>query len=107
MIGDVYSSPPEFDQPASCLGRFRVLVATEPAVRAEYLRISDAGEQLLADAIAERTGAGEKELRPKVLAAIVIGAERAAIRHWINNRDVPLAETVDAAVREALDGVDR
>lgn len=103
-IRDMYSSPPDFDQPASWMGKFRVLAATEPTIMAEYLRMSDAGESLLADAIAERTGAGEDELRPKVLAAMVAGAERAAIRHWMNNTDrsAPLVETVDEAVREAL-----
>ena len=108
-VRDLYSSMPDPDQPRSWIGRFRVLVATEPTLRAEYLRMSDAGEQLLAGAIAQRTGAGEDELRPKVLAAMVVGAERAAFRHWMNNTDrsAPLAETVDAAVREALEAVVR
>jgi AcrR family transcriptional regulator len=103
-VRDLYSSPPDFDQPTSWMGKFRVLAATEPAIMAEYLRMSDAGESLLAGAIAQRTGAGENELRPRVLAAMVVGAERAAIRHWMNNTDrsAPLVETVDAAVREAL-----
>jgi len=107
-MGDLYSSVPDPDQPVSWMGKFRLLAATEPTVRVEYLRISDAGDQLLAGAIAQRTGAGEEDLRPKVLAAMVVGAERAAIRHWMNNTDrsTPLAETVDAAVREALKEVD-
>jgi AcrR family transcriptional regulator len=107
-IRDLYSAPPALDQATSWMGKFRVLAATEPALRAEYLRISDAGEHVLAGAIAQRTDAGESELRPKVLAAMVVGAERAAIRHWMNNTDgsAALAETVDAAVREALKAVD-
>jgi len=106
---DLYSKTADPDRPTSWMGRFRVLVASEPTLRAEYLRISDAGEQLLADAIAQRTGAGEGELRPKVLAAMVVGAERAAIRHWMNNTDrsAPLVETVDTAVREALGEAER
>jgi len=106
---DLYSKAADPDRPTSWMGRFRVLVASEPTLRAEYLRISDAGEQLLADAIAQRTGAGEGELRPKVLAAMVVGAERAAIRHWMNNTDrsAPLVETVDTAVREALGEAER
>jgi AcrR family transcriptional regulator len=108
-IRELYSTPPALDQPTSWIGRFRVLVASEPALLAEYLRISDAGEQLLARAIAERTGAGEEQLRPKVLAAIVVGAERAAIRHWMNNTDksTPVAEMVDTALLEAFQEVDR
>jgi MftR C-terminal domain len=76
---------------------------------AEYLKVTDAGEQLLAGAIAQRTGVGQNELRPKVLAPIVVGAERAAVRYWINDTDrsTPLAEVVDAAVREVLKAVDR
>ena len=106
---DLYSKTADPDRPTSWMGRFRVLVASEPTLRAEYLQISDAGEQLLADAIAQRTGAGEGELRPKVLAAMVVGAERAAIRHWMNNTDrsAPLVETVDTAVREALGEAER
>ncbi|HUA71149.1 MAG TPA: TetR family transcriptional regulator [Solirubrobacteraceae bacterium] len=108
-IRDLYAAPPDPDQPTSWVGKFRLLAATEPTLRAEYLRISDAGEQVVARAIAERIGAGENELRPKVLAAMVMGAERAAIRHWMNNTDgsAPLVDTVGAAVREALKEVEK
>ncbi|HUA07475.1 MAG TPA: TetR family transcriptional regulator [Solirubrobacteraceae bacterium] len=103
-VGELYESRPRTATATSWMSKFRVLAATEPAVRAEYLRLSDAGEQMLAGAIAERAGVGENELRPKVLAAMVVGAERAAIRHWMNNTDrkAPLVETVEAALREAL-----
>jgi AcrR family transcriptional regulator len=103
-VGELYESRPGGDAATSWMDRFRTLAATEPMLRAEYLRISDAGEQLLAQSIAERLDAGEDELRPKVLAAMVIGAERAAVRHWIRdtNRRTPLAQVVDAAVRETL-----
>jgi hypothetical protein len=51
-----------------------------------------------------RTGAPEGDLGSKVLAAVVVGAERAAVRHWMNQRPKAgsLVETVDAALRQAL-----
>ena len=114
-IGELYVPAPgadpdrDADPEDSFIGRFRVLAAAEPSLRVEYLRISDAGEDQLAKGIAARIGAGEDELRPRLLAAMAVGAERAAIRHWIGtkNQTTPLADIVDAAVREALKEVDR
>ena len=108
-IGELYAPAPGADPEDSFIGRFRVLAAAEPSLRVEYLRISDAGEDQLAQGIAARIGAGEDELRPRLLAAMAVGAERAAIRHWIRTKSqtTPLADVVDAAVREALKEVDR
>ncbi len=120
-IGELYSPAPgvgagadsdsdsDSDPEDAFISRFRVLAAAEPTVRVEYLRISDAGEDQLAKGIAARIGAGEDELRPRLLAAMAVGAERAAIRHWIRSNDetTPLADVVDAAVRAALKEVDR
>lgn len=108
-IGALYSPAPDPESQDSFIARFRVLVAAEPSVRVEYLRISDAGEDQLAKGIAARIGAGEAELRPRLLAAMAVGAERAAIRYWMRGKDeaTPLADVVDAAVREALKEVDR
>jgi AcrR family transcriptional regulator len=104
--GDMYSGSDERedDPTAEWLGRFRALVAGEPALRGEYLKAAAAGEQALARAIAARTGAGEDELAPKVVAALVVGAERAAVMHWMNLEDKsqPLQATVLAAVQLAL-----
>jgi hypothetical protein len=89
--------------------KFRALVAREPALYGEYLKASDAGERALAEAIRERTGAGADELRPELLAAVAVAAERAAIRHWMTHGQAPgtLAETVTAALRQALPEVER
>ena len=40
---------------------------------------------------------------------MAVGTERAAIRHWIRteSQTTPLADVVNAAVREALKEVDR
>jgi AcrR family transcriptional regulator len=102
--GEMHSDEREDDPTADWLGRFRALVAGEPALRGEYLKAAVAGEQALARAIAARTGAGEDELAPKVVAALVVGAERAAVMHWMNLEDKsqPLQATVLAAVQLAL-----
>jgi AcrR family transcriptional regulator len=105
-----------YEQPSSAVSpmwewmqKFCRLAGSEPALRVEYLKIWDAGERALAGAIAERTGAGEDELRPNVLAAMVVGAERAAVRHRLRHADrgESLAVTVRTALREALKGIDR
>jgi len=108
-IAGLYVSSPDPESQDSFVGKFRALAATEPSLRVEYLRISDAGEDQLAKGVAARIGAGEDELRPRLLAAMAVGAERAAIRHWLRSTDqtTPLADIVDAAVREALEEVDR
>jgi hypothetical protein len=89
--------------------KFRSLVASEPALRGEYLKATDTAEVALAEAIAARTGAAEGELRPQVLAAIVIGAERAAVRHWfrLDEELEPLAPVVHPALATALSGLER
>jgi AcrR family transcriptional regulator len=94
--------------PSGWLERFRTLVGQEPALLGEYLKASDAGERALAEAIRARTGAAEDDLRSKVLAAMVVSAERAAVRHWLQHRDKPgrLLETVREALLIALKEVD-
>jgi hypothetical protein len=56
-----------------------------------------------------RSGTSDDELWPKVLAAMVVSAERAAIRHWIQLDDpnVRFDATVREALEQALAGVDR
>jgi hypothetical protein len=55
---------------------FRTLVASEPSLRGEYLKSSAAAEDALAPAIAQRMPVDGEELRPRVLAALVVGAVR-------------------------------
>ncbi len=108
-VGELYEPAGSVEPLSEWLNDFRQLAASEPALRVELLKISDAGEQALAEAIAERTGAGENELGPKVLAAMAVGAERAAVLHWIKHtdRNEPIVLTVTAALRQALEEVDR
>jgi AcrR family transcriptional regulator len=105
-VADLYQERQGDGLPSQWLGTFRSLVASEPGLRGEYLKVADAGERALADAIAERSGVSGDELWPNVVAAIVVGAERAAVRHWMRgHHHEPLAQTVHGAVRQALAGV--
>lgn len=107
-ISELYQAKPTPEQPSEWMGKLRTLVAKEPALRGEYLKAADAAEHVLAQAITARIAAVEGELRPRVLAAIAVGAERAAIRYWINlnDRRVRLDETVRDALEMALEGLD-
>lgn len=85
---------------------FRSLVAHEPALHGEYLSAMASAERQLADAIAERAPAGGR-LRANVLAAMVAGAERAAVMYWMERRSGSLVETVREALQLALCGIGR
>jgi AcrR family transcriptional regulator len=93
--------------PPGWLRDFRALVAQEPALHGEYLKATNAVEAALAAAIARRLGVGQGELEPLVLAAVVAGAERAAVLHWARHAQIspPLADVVRAAVRMAVHGM--
>ncbi len=93
--------------PAGWIRELRTLVATEPALHGEYHKAAAATEAALADAIARRTGADAGDLEPQVLAAIVVGAERAAVRHWARQErtQTPLADAVGVAVAIAIHGM--
>jgi AcrR family transcriptional regulator len=86
--------------PPGWLRDFRSLVAVEPALHGEYLKAASAVEAALAGAIAQRMGAAEDQLEPQVLAAVVAGAERAAVLYWA--RHTPRAATLEDSVRAAV-----
>lgn len=109
-LADVYRERAEDSIETGWLDDFRVLAGREPALRAEHLKAADAGERALSEAIAARVGIPEGGLRPMLLAAIITGAEQAAVRWWLNageHRDRTLSQAVQAAVREALSGLER
>ena len=87
--------------PPGWLRDFRALVAKEPALHGEYLKAAGAVEVALAGAIAWRTGAEEGQLEPQVLAAVVAGAERAAVLYWV--RQPSTSSTLTDVVRTAID----
>ena len=93
--------------PPGWLRDFRALVAKEPALHGEYLKATSAVEAALAEAIARRIGADEDQLEPQVLAAVVSGAERAAVLYWVRQAapTSTLEDVVRAAVRMAVRGM--
>ncbi len=107
-VSEVYRSPAEDGSRGRWMRRFRELVAREPGLYGEYLKTADAAERAFGEAIRVRSGASEDELAPKVLAAIAVGAERAAVRHWMAQRHKPgpLVDTVRAALRQAFQEVE-
>jgi AcrR family transcriptional regulator len=92
--------------PEGWLNGFRTLVATEPALHGEYLKAQSAGEQALAEVIADRTNGSENDLQPLVLAGVALAAERAAVMHWSRHltSSEPLIEVVRTALTMALGG---
>jgi hypothetical protein len=63
-----------------------------------------AAERELGDAIAARMPAGGL-LRARVLAAMIAGAERAAVMYWMAARSGSLAGTVRQAIEQAVAGI--
>jgi hypothetical protein len=103
-----YNNASEDGQPTQWLPGFRAMVSSEPALYAELLKASAAAETALARAIAERIDGESDALAPQVIAAVVVGAERAAVRYWLHTRKLrgSLVDTVRIAVQQALAGMD-
>jgi AcrR family transcriptional regulator len=104
-----YDGPEQHGLPRGWLRRFRSLVATEPGLHGEYLKATSDWEQALAAAIAQRGGSSLNGLGCRVLAAMVLGAERAAAMHWIagDEQRGALRDVVRTAVRQAVAGAPR
>jgi AcrR family transcriptional regulator len=102
----LYGRPAEHGLPDDWLSTFRRLVAEEPGLHGEYLKAQTAGESALAEAIGERISSHDT-LEARVLAATVLGAERAAILDWMARSERPgrLLDHVLAALDLALAGV--
>jgi hypothetical protein len=80
------------------------LVAREPALYGEYLTAVSSAEGDLGDAIGERV-ASFGLLQARVVAAMVAGAERAAVMLWMQTRAGSLMATVREAVEQAGAGI--
>jgi AcrR family transcriptional regulator len=93
--------------PEGWLRRFRALVAAEPGLHGEYLKVAAAAEDVLAQAIAGRIGTEAGQLEAQVLAAVVAGAERAAVLYWVRHErpSAPLVDVVRDAVSMAVRGM--
>jgi len=99
-VANVYQQDEIDGLPAGWLRDFRALVAREPALHGEYLKATGAVEAALADAIARRTGARKGQLEPQVLAAVVTGAERAAVLYWARQEEP--SSTLEDVVRTTI-----
>lgn len=90
--------------PPHWLRDFRALVAREPALHGAYLAAAASAERDLGEAIAARDPSLGL-LRARVLAAMVTGAERVAVQHWMQVRSGPLTATVREALEQAVAGI--
>jgi AcrR family transcriptional regulator len=76
------------------------MIASSNALRGEFLKSMAAVERPLAEAIAERTGTDpDRDLFPRVLAAAMSSATRAATEHWLRPETTEPFATV---LRDAL-----
>ena len=105
-VASMYDQDEMDGLPSGWLRDFRALVAKEPALHGEYLKAAAAVEGALAGAIARRTGAERDQLEPQVLAAVVAGAERAAVLYWVRqaNASSTVTDVIRAAVGMAVRG---
>jgi AcrR family transcriptional regulator len=105
-IGEMWADSGMDGLPPGWLSEFRALVAVEPSLHGEYLKATATAESALAEAIARRTGAEPGQLEPLVLAAVVVGAERAGVLHWARQGtpSTPLVDAVRTAVDMAVRG---
>jgi AcrR family transcriptional regulator len=82
------------------------MMVSSPALIGEYLKTLVEAEEPLARVIAERTGADpQRDLYPRVLAAAVTAAVRAATGHWMaNGATGSLPDLIRQAVRQVACG---
>jgi AcrR family transcriptional regulator len=102
-VASVYQMSADRSVPQNFPRDYQELVAREPALHRAHLAAVWAAERDLADAIAERAPAMPR-LRAEVLAGMVFGAERAAIRHWMKDKAYPLRDMVREALEQAVAG---
>ncbi len=78
------------------------LLGTSPAVRGETLRIAEATQRALAEAIADRTGTDvEQDMLPMILAGAVTAASNVALRRWLDaDPPCPLRPLLQRALHE-------
>lgn len=82
-------------------------VLTHPTLHGEFLKAHGRVEQVLTEAIMERSGTGEENmLHARLMAGMVESAVRVAFLHWLLGEGEPdLLDTVDGLLRQASAGV--
>lgn len=78
------------------------MARTEPGLHAVWLRAHDVAERSFAAALAQREGLPAESLQPRVRAAMLNGALRAAVEHYVETHSLDDADGMVEAVREAL-----
>jgi AcrR family transcriptional regulator len=105
-VAGLYAAAGQDGLPEGWLGEFRTMVASEPTLHGEFLKVTAAGERELASAIADRTRALDGDLEPLVFAAVATAAERAAVLYWFRQGSTgSLADVVRRAVAMAVGGL--
>lgn len=78
------------------------MARTEPGLQAVWLRAHAVAERSFASALAQREGLPDGSLQPRVRAAMLNGALRAAVEHHVETHSLGETDGVVEAVREAL-----
>ncbi|KZB86321.1 TetR family transcriptional regulator [Amycolatopsis regifaucium] len=101
---ETYSRDGEPNRDSVKVARSMIL---HPSVHGEFLKAHATVEQVLAEAILERAGAGpENALNARLMAAIVESAVKTAFFNWLVNEGAePFLSTVETLLREASSGV--
>jgi AcrR family transcriptional regulator len=83
------------------------LIKTTPSLRVEQLRSDAVVQGMLAEEIARRTGTNpQRDLYPRLAAAALISAVRAALDHWLDaDPATPLHAVVSQALGQLADGL--
>ena len=78
------------------------LLTSSPAIRGEYLKVTSAAQQALAEAIAQRTGADAgQDMQPMILAGAVTAATQVALTRWASaSPPVPLRPLLRLALEQ-------
>jgi AcrR family transcriptional regulator len=78
-----------------------------PAMMAQQLRVFDRIERLIAEVIAERTGADvERDLAPRLLAAVPAVAVRTSVTVWAEgDTDTPLPDLIRESIAQLRAGL--
>jgi AcrR family transcriptional regulator len=100
-----YYQPPGGDLDRDWVNATRLMM-TSPALRGEMLKAGSATEARLAEAIAQRCGLPADDLYAHVLGAMLAGAARMGIQHWLGSGTTePFTDVLTRALRQALAGV--
>jgi AcrR family transcriptional regulator len=101
-----YYQPPGGELDRTWVNATRLMM-TAPALRGEMLKAGSTTETRLAEAIAQRCGLTAEDLYPHVLGAMLAGAARMGIQHWLRSGTTePFTGVLATALRQALAGVD-